>query len=945
MTCNATPHSRLHIFYVLVLIIIAGMYKTSERKPTRFFIQATEANVRSPSLTAVEGESTDTLLHDGIVRDAEGKEDSLLKGSSFDQTERESKADEEATFAFVGRTGEDPAESASEPGDVDPGTGTSENTITANSLSGEEALLGGNSEQTAAEAGAGMHEDFLYASDSIPNADTERVHVGDGFGLGNTEDSTSREGGEELEDNISVGDKVSDDSGDEEAELTGLYLEELSSEDDAGAPDISTFKDEIERGPSPPLGGELGDVDSHTQVEEKGKTGPYRHTSQRNREAGRPLRVSGLDRLRSIFGDPEVSPVKMRDAVLEDSNFASEESIQARGGSRKIEEGEHAGVSDPMAVGKYLDTAKADIGGLGDGYTRHTEERNIKDPDVALLPQDAPGNPDEKEELQATVKSLSVGRDNELDKISRLKAILPAWTANNSLPEGDPGTAACNAGWPSFPDGEYEIVVTTRDTLARLGIAMPVVGGPIYPVFSDSVKVRSAAEDPMQRPEVTKQESLLRDKGISVSVADMSAAVRWEVPEQLIECGRCVAGGVYVSVRVLNSTTDGKEKTLVFSEVEFRSQFPSGRIFSLPASWLVLHGEHSSELIRGAAGLILCVEYGGMPLFVLRRPDRLSQYTAFSEMPFRERVSVLKFRFFRGAKRGESLLEARLAINSQALPVRELVNQEDRTLTFYGIVKGPPRIQSMLVNHALRLSDECVIEREDVKSPVTLDCKGWRKLEKNMRAYEAAKASFLKGNRIRAITFLGLLGLTAASVGLLVAGHRKERGHGILNVHPSDTMHYRTLDALVEFLERRGKIGRRATQWLQTLPRKLIFPGYVVDSLTYIDAMHPGNMRDAYNVARGNTNVVERWLNRGSGREEAAKGVLYKGMGGYGFLASGALSAIIGPVQAAKYIYQRGKKYLKGRATKQQIKSMVDAGGMELEYRISAKTNVVFVVV
>ncbi|CBZ52971.1 conserved hypothetical protein [Neospora caninum Liverpool] len=282
-------------------------------------------------------------------------------------------------------------------------------------------------------------------------------------------------------------------------------------------------------------------------------------------------------------------------------------------------------------------------------------------------------------------------------------------------------------------DTDFDVVLTTAEALARTGVQTSTEGGGvIFPVFSDVAKVRSMGQEPVGNQEAKARESTLKSRGFIVPVADMFAAVRRDWSELPIDCGVCTIGAGYLPVRLIATEKHKDGEILRFADVEYPSLVARGTLVSIPAAWLIMKGNTPKEWSPGAGGFILCLESGDKPVFVAWRTGLFSQYTEFRAQPFRERVSVVQSEVIRGTRQNESVLEAKLTLSSRGYFVNRPLNRDDYTFMFFGTVKGPPVVQSLLVKHALNMSDKCVIEREIDGGPVSLDCKGWRKFEKLM---------------------------------------------------------------------------------------------------------------------------------------------------------------------------------------------------------------------
>ncbi|EPR62879.1 hypothetical protein TGGT1_258870B [Toxoplasma gondii GT1] len=207
--------------------------------------------------------------------------------------------------------------------------------------------------------------------------------------------------------------------------------------------------------------------------------------------------------------------------------------------------------------------------------------------------------------------------------------------------------------------------------------------------------------------------------------------------------------------------------------------------------------------------------------------------------------------------------------------------------------------------------------------------------------YEETKAAITKRSRWRLIKYL-VLALGVASAGLLYAGHRKERPHGILRVRPSQIMKHKYYDKIMVAL--RGRRHAERGYWKAFLDRgiqELLVPQPALHLLSYFDAMHPENLRDALRTVRGDTDTVSRWMDWASGRREAAKGVLYKGAGGYGMAATGVIATLYGLLRSGTYAYRRSKLYLRGRKVKQYAANVLS----QKNGRRKARRMIVFLVV
>nr|CEL66957.1 TPA: hypothetical protein BN1204_027600 [Neospora caninum Liverpool] len=512
-----------------------------------------------------------------------------------------------------------------------------------------------------------------------------------------------------------------------------------------------------------------------------------------------------------------------------------------------------------------------------------------------------------------------------------------------SKQEGSPRLAGCSSlQGAKRTDTDFDVVLTTAEALARTGVQTSTEGGGvIFPVFSDVAKVRSMGQEPVGNQEAKARESTLKSRGFIVPVADMFAAVRRDWSELPIDCGVCTIGAGYLPVRLIATEKHKDGEILRFADVEYPSLVARGTLVSIPAAWLIMKGNTPKEWSPGAGGFILCLESGDKPVFVAWRTGLFSQYTEFRAQPFRERVSVVQSEVIRGTRQNESVLEAKLTLSSRGYFVNRPLNRDDYTFMFFGTVKGPPVVQSLLVKHALNMSDKCVIEREIDGGPVSLDCKGWRKFEKLMRKYEEGEAAIAKDKQRRQIMAVALLGLGIVSGGFLYAGHRKERGHGLLRMRPSHTMRHKLLDRV---MERKDDGRRRRNRFMLPQLRegvsRAVVPGYVHNILSYIDAMHPVNLLDAAKTLQGHHDIVSQWVDWGSGRREAAKGVLYKGVGGYGMATTGVLGTILALYSGAKHIYGRSKQFLIARKAKNYVDDVLSQKKEKIKRR-----RIVFLVV
>ncbi|KEP66411.1 UNVERIFIED_CONTAM: hypothetical protein HHA_258870 [Hammondia hammondi] len=526
-----------------------------------------------------------------------------------------------------------------------------------------------------------------------------------------------------------------------------------------------------------------------------------------------------------------------------------------------------------------------------------------------------------QEFVNAIVPRIEEKTEGQLAGLLRLIEVLAAKKGSNSKSDQSPRRFGCSVLQQPFRTVvDYDVVITTAAALANAGVEVAAGGGgPVFPVFPDVAKVRSVAEEPLDGQKAAAQESQLRSRGFFVPVTDMVAAVKREWSEEPIDCGRCTVGGGYLPVRLLKKEADKGEELLYFADVEYPTSISRGTVVSVPASWLIVKGLTRRKLTPGVTGFILCVENGEKPVFVLRGQGLFSQYTEFRTGAFRERVEVDRFVVIRGSRRNESVLEAKLILDPRAYSVHQSVNRSDPSFLFFGTIEGPPIAQSLFVTSALNTSNKCIIERTVDDGPVSLDCKGWRKFEQRMREYGEAKAAVAKPSRWRLIKYL-VLALGVASAGLLYVGHRKERPYGLLRVRPSQIMKHKYYDKITEALERHsgapsGSLEALLERWL----RRLLVPQNALDFLSYFDAMHPANFRDALRTVRGDTDSVSRWVDWGSGRREAAQGVLYKGAGGYGMAATGVIATLFGLWRAGTHAYRRSKQYLRGREVKQYV--------------------------
>ncbi|EPT29388.1 hypothetical protein TGME49_258870 [Toxoplasma gondii ME49] len=550
--------------------------------------------------------------------------------------------------------------------------------------------------------------------------------------------------------------------------------------------------------------------------------------------------------------------------------------------------------------------------------------------------------------VQEFVKAMTVPRIEEKTKgqlagVLRLIEALEAMKGSNSKSDQSPRRFGCSVLQRPFRTVvDYDVVITTAAALANAGVNVAAGGGgPVFPVFPDVAKVRSLAEEPLDGQQAAARESQLRSRGFVVPVADMVAAVKREWSEEPIDCGRCTVGGGYLPVRLLKKEVDEGEELLHFADVEYPTSISRGTVVSVPASWLIVKGLSLRELTPGVTGFILCVENGEKPVFVPRGQGLFSQYAEYRAGAFRERVAVDQFVIVRGSRRNESVLEAKLILDPRAYSVYQSVNRYDPSFLFFGTIEGPPITQSLFVTSALKTSNECIIERTVDDGPVSLDCKGWRKFERRMREYEETKAAITKRSRWRLIKYL-VLALGVASAGLLYAGHRKERPHGILRVRPSQIMKHKYYDKIMVAL--RGRRHAARGYWKAFLDRgiqELLVPQPALHLLSYFDAMHPENLRDALRTVRGDTDTVSRWMDWASGRREAAKGVLYKGAGGYGMAATGVIATLYGLLRSGTYAYRRSKLYLRGRKVKQYAANVLS----QKNGRRKARRMIVFLVV